>query len=56
MKKPIIYKEKNIIIWQNSYKDKINVDIQINYLNRIFYFTYKNKKFYNRLNIIREWL
>ena len=54
IKKPIIYKEKNIIIWPNSYKDKINVDIQINNLNRIFYFTYKNKKFYNRLNIIRE--
>lgn len=54
IKKPIIYKEKNIIIWPNLYKDKINVDIQINNLNTIFYFKYKNKQFYNRLKIIRE--
>ena len=54
IKKPIIYKEKNIIIWPNSCKDKINVDIQINNLDTIFYFNYRNKKIYNRLKIIRE--
>ena len=53
IKNPIFYKEKNIIIWPNLYKDKINVDIQIKaYI--LFYFKYKNKKIYNRLKIIRE--
>jgi hypothetical protein len=54
IKKPIIYKEKNIVIWPSSYKDKINVDIQIDSFYTIFYFNYKNKKIYNRLKIIRE--
>lgn len=53
IKKPIFYKEKNIIIWPNLYKDKINADILID-SNNIFYFTYKNKQIYNRLKIIRE--
>lgn len=53
IKRPIFYKEKNITIWPNLYKDKINVDILIN-LDNIFYFNYKNKRIYNRLKIIRE--
>ena len=53
IKKPIFYKEKNIIIWPNLYKKKINIDIIINIYNA-FYFNYKNKKKYNRLKIIRE--
>ena len=53
IKKPIFYKEKNIIIWPNLYKKLINIDIIIN-INNAFYFNYKNKKKYNRLKIIRE--
>jgi hypothetical protein len=53
IKKPIFYKEKNIIIWPNLYMDKINVDILID-SNNLFYFNYKKKKIYNRLKIIRE--
>jgi len=53
IKKPIFYKEKNIIIWPNLYMEKINVDIIIN-SNKIFHFKYKNKKIYNRLKIIRD--
>ena len=30
IKKPIFYKEKNIIIWPNLYKKKINIDIIMN--------------------------
>ena len=53
IKKPIFYKEKNIIIWPNLYKNKINIDIIINRYNA-FHFNYKNIKKYNRLKIIRE--
>ena len=53
IKKPIFYKEKNIVIWPNFYKDKINIDIQFKFRN-IFYFNYKKKIMYNRLRIIRE--
>ena len=53
IKKPIFYKEKNIVIWPNLYKDKINIDIQFK-LKSIFYFKYKKKIIYNRLRIIRE--
>jgi hypothetical protein len=37
IKKPIFYKEKNIIIWPNLYKGKINIDIQFKFKS-IFYF------------------
>ena len=53
IKKPIFYKEKNIIIWPNLYMNKINVDIIINPYN-LLNFQYKNKKIYSRLKIIRD--
>ena len=52
IKKPIFYKEYNITILPNTYKDKIKVDINLNYFE-IFYFRSKNP-LKQRLRIIRD--
>lgn len=53
IKRKIIYKEYNITIFPNSYKNIINIDIKLNKFT-IFFFHYRNKKNNIRLRIIRD--
>lgn len=53
IKNPVFYKDYNITILPNSYKNKIKVDIQLSNYNN-FYFKYKKKANEMRLRIIRN--
>ncbi len=52
IKNPIFYKKYNITIFPYSYKNKITIDIRLDWSN-LFYFSYK-KNHYMRLSIIRN--
>lgn len=53
IKKPIFYKLYNIKILPNSYKDKIKVDINLDWRD-LFFFKYRKQHHNMRINIIRE--
>lgn len=53
IKKPILDKEYNIIIWPHFYKNKIKIDINLSAI-KLFSFRYKKKFHEMRLNIIKD--
>ena len=53
IKKPIFYKDYNITIYPNSYKDKIHIDIILS-RRELFWFNFRTKPELSRFKIIRE--
>lgn len=53
IKRPIIYRDFNITIFPNSYKNETKIDIELS-SNGIYYFSYKKRKYVTRLYIIRD--